>query len=442
LITAPSDFDAQGLAAEFAQIFNVGAAGAGRQFSQELRVTNSSPQALEYTAGVFYSSYAAETHFTPGCNNADPTVYCGGFFVGTFDAPPTPPYPFLYFVHSATDATNTSKSAAAFGQLTYHLNDTFALLGGMRYTHQSLNANSVDRTTAGSDTEGDLTVNNFSWLAGVQYALTPDVKSYFKVVRGYKGPQVTPSTLGTAPTVIGAEIPTMFELGIKGASLERRLNWDADIFYSRVHDYQGQSCSLNPVGALACQGQSVSQVTTKGVEFNVYGQLARGLTVNAGYIYDIAKYPSGYTGYDPNNLLGGTTDLSGQQLVGVPKSKVSLSGEYAFPLNDAVNPFVAVDTVFKSAMRLGPSADPRFVYPKNWNTGLRLGVRSPLDTWSFALFARNLGKDREPVTLFGGPAFIPPGAVPFLPNGAVQGISGWMTQQSLRQVGLTADVKF
>jgi iron complex outermembrane receptor protein len=111
-------------------------------------------------------------------------------------------------------------------------------------------------------------------------------------------------------------------------------------------------------------------------------------------------------------------------------------------LSDAIHGFVNADTVYKSAMRLGPTADPRFVYPGNWNTGLRLGVKSPTDTWSAAIFARNLGNDHEPVTLFGGPSFTPPGANPAAPFGAVNGISGWQTVNSLRQVGITLEAKF
>jgi hypothetical protein len=178
------------------------------------------------------------------------------------------------------------------------------------------------------------------------------------------------------------------------------------------------------------------------VELNLIGQIARGFSINVGYVYDVAKYPSGYAGYDPNNLVNGTTDLSNQQLVGVSKNKLSLSGDYAYTFAAAAQAFVSADTVFKSAMRLGPTADPRFVYPKNWNTGLRLGIRAPSDQWSVALFARNLGQDREPVTLFGGPSFTPPALTPVPTTGFVNGISGWTTSNSLRQVGITADVKF
>ena len=422
LITAPSDFDAQGLSSDIPQIFNVGQTGSGRQVSQELRIASSGQQKIDYVAGFFYSNYSAETGFAPG----------GGFNVGIFPFPGV----FIPFVHTATTTSTSNKSEAVFGQMTYHVTDQLGLIGGLRYTHQELAAFSSPNQL------GSLDENNVSGRVGLQYKISTDLSSYFTVVRGYKGPQVTPAAEGTPQTVIGAEIPTAFELGIKGSVLDRRLGWDSDIFYSRVHDYQGQACSLNPVGALACVGQSVPQVTTKGFELNAYGQIAPGLSITAGYIYDVAKYPGGYTGYDPNNLVGGTTDLSNQQIVGVPKNKVSLSALYDFPLAAAVHAFVNADTVYKSAMRLGPTADPRFVYPGNWNTGLRIGLKSPTDTWSAALFARNLGQDHEPVVLFGGPSFTPPGVNPAVPFGAVNGVSGWQTVNSLRQVGITLEAKF
>jgi iron complex outermembrane receptor protein len=439
IITAPSDYDAQGEAAEFVQIFNVGGYSSGRQFSQELRISSNGRQTVDYTAGLFYSSYLATTGYTP----------TGGFFVGTYDLPPTPfmppPFPFTPFEATSTSTSTTNKSEAAFGQLTYHVIDQVGLIGGLRYTHQSLtdfsSANLIPPALTPAQ-YGALTVDNWSGKLGVEYEVDKDLNSYFTVTRGYKGPQVTPAAEGTPQSVVGAEIPTAFELGIKGRALDHRLGWDGDLFYSRVHDYQGQSCAINPVGALVCIGQSVPEVITKGVELDAYGQLLPGWTVNAGYIYDVAQYPPGYTGYDPNNLAGGTTSLAGLQLVGVPKNKISLSTEYDYPLASAVEVFLAADTVYKSAMRLGPTADPRFVYPGNWNTGLRLGVRSPTDAWGIALFVRNLSADHEPVTLFGGPSFTAPGANPLEPAGYVNGVSGWQTVNSLRQVGVTLNAKF
>jgi hypothetical protein len=126
--------------------------------------------------------------------------------------------------------------------------------------------------------------------------------------------------------------------------------------------------------------------------------------------------------------------------VNVPKTKFTLSGDYNHVIGGVMG-FISLDTVYKSAIRFGPSADPRFVYPSHWTHGARLGVRSQGGSWSVALFARNLSREREPQTLFGGPQFTPPGS-PGTPNGAIAGISQILSQGQLRQVGLSFDVNF
>jgi iron complex outermembrane recepter protein len=439
-IDSPNDVDVQGVAAEFLQIFYVGETSSGRQFSQELRIASNGQQKIDYVAGLFYTSYSAATGYVPG----------GAFNVGTFDIPSTfpptgpPPYPFTPFQRQAPSTGQSNKSDAAFGQATYHLTDQFGLIGGVRYTHQDIS----DFTTQDPYTPSNVasynsaTIDNWSGRVGLQYKIAPDLTSYFTVVRGYKGPLISPALLGLPPSYIGPEIPTAFELGLKGSSLNGKLGWDGDVFYTRIKDYQGQKCQITPVGALACPDQSIPKVITKGVELNAYGQVMTGLTITAGYVYDEVQYPNGWTGYDPNSLVGGTTSLSNQQLVGVPKNKITLSSLYVFPLAPAVEGFVNADTVYKSAMLLGPTGAPGYVYPANWNTGARLGVRSPEQTWSVALFARNLSNDNEPVVLYGGPSVTLPGMNPARPTGYVNGVSGWQTAGSLRQVGISLDGRF
>jgi iron complex outermembrane recepter protein len=427
--SGPSDADFQGLNSEFAQIFAVGATTAGRQFSQELRVTSPSAQKIEYVAGLFYSDYLASTGYAAG----------GGFKIGSFFLAPF----FIPFAQDGTATETSNKSAAAFGQMTYHLTDELGLIAGARYTHQRItdhaSANPYD--PASLPVDGITSENNVSGRLGLQYKFNPDLTGYVTAVRGYKGPQVIPASQGVAAKVIAAEIPTSYELGLKGSALGGALGIDVNAFYTRVHDYQGQRCFISPVGALTCNGESIPSVTTKGVELDLFGRPVTGLSLNGGIIVDEAKYPDGWSGYDPNNLNGGTTNLGGKQLVGVPKTKFTLAGEYSRPVGN-LEAFIGADTVYKSDLRLGPSGDPRFVYPSHWNTGARLGVRSGSGSWSAALFARNLSNEHEPVTIFGGPSFTPPGADPTAPNGYVNGISGWVAPTSLRQVGLSLDAKF
>jgi iron complex outermembrane receptor protein len=215
---------------------------------------------------------------------------------------------------------------------------------------------------------------------------------------------------------------------------------DFTLFNTRDQNYQGQSCALSPVGVLACIPNTVN-VTTRGAELSLNGRPLPRLLLTAGYIYDHATYPSSYRGLDPNNLTGATLSMDGLQLVGVPKSKLTFTGNYSVPLGPvAIN--LGTDVTYKSDIRLGYSPDPRFVFPSAWTVGAHIDLRASDDHWGVGLFARNLTNSHQPLTLFGGPAFIPPGVVPFLPTGAISGVSGWVGQQSLREVGLSADLRF
>jgi iron complex outermembrane recepter protein len=287
-------------------------------------------------------------------------------------------------------------------------------------------------------------------VVGVQYKLSPQWTTYGTVTRGYKGPQTQAAGApgsGVVAELIPAEIPLAFELGIKGSVLDNRLGTDFSLFDTRVQNYQGQTCSLNATGVLVCNPNSFN-VTTRGVEIDFYGRPLDHLNLTGGYIFDQARYPAGYTGLDPDNLNGGTLPMGGLQLVGVPENKFTISGDYTIPLGP-VMAFIGSDAVYKSAIRLGYSPSPEFVFPASWNVSLRTGVRSSDNRWGLTLFARDVNNSHEPITLFGGPAFTgppPPAGLPFFfnpafPNGHISGVSGWIGAQSLREVGLSLDVK-
>jgi iron complex outermembrane receptor protein len=429
------------------QIFSNGGTSAASQFSQEFRIASPAGQKLEYVAGLFYSDYEAKSGVIPG----------GAFNVRVYlILPPTFTPTIIAPVTSGTFTQTSNKSTAAFGQMTYHVTDSLGLIAGLRYTRQSITDQASGNIYApvsptNQPTFGDLDEDNISGRLGVTYKFSPNLSSYATAVRGYKGPQVSPASQGNPQTVIAAEIPMAFEVGVKGAFLDGRLGVDANVFHTDVQDYQGQRCRINSIGALACTPETVPSVVTKGVELSVYGQPMTGLSLNGGFIYDEAKYPTGWTGYNPNDLrdpvagtMIGKTSLSDEQIVGVPETKFNLSADYTFSLG-SLQGFVGADTVHKSDLRLGPTGDSRFIYPAHWTSGARLGVRSADDTWSITLFGRNLEDEHEPITLFGGPSFTAPHAGnpdPALAMGFVNGVSGWMTPAALRQIGLSVDLKF
>jgi iron complex outermembrane receptor protein len=437
--TGPLDNDIQGQSTESTQLFAINQTGDARQFTQELRLLSAADQRLEYLAGLFYSDYVGNTD-----NGGD--VPGGGFNVEI--TLPFPPFPVIRPVPpSWTKSHTTNQSTAAFGQATWHATDALSLIAGLRFTHQKIETSGTGNllTPTPVPTFGEVSEDDTSGRLGLQYKFGPNLTSYATYTSGYKGPQVTPAAQGVPTTVLAAEKPTAYEIGLKGGMLDGRLGFDANVFYTKVKNFQGQRCRITSIGALNCPPESIPSITTQGFELGLFGAPLPGLTVNAGYIYDVAEYPDGYTGYDPNNLNGGTTDLSNEQLVNVPKNKFTLTADYSHPIG-SLNGFVSMDTVYKSAIRFGPTGDDRFIYPSHWNLGARLGLRSESGSWSVALFARNLTNEHEPITIFGGPSFTSPS--PFAPpgsaaaNGFVNGISQIFVASELRQVGLTLDWRF
>ncbi|GAB1268275.1 TonB-dependent receptor [Aurantivibrio infirmus] len=441
--SGPNSVDISGLFNDPLQIFDTDVTRDSDLFSQEIRYSSPVDGPLEYIVGGFYSKYTDESGFLPG----------GGFdvFVTIPTGPPPAPMITIHPVDEASTTNTSNKSFALFGQATYHVNDDLGLIFGLRYTDQKLsdqgsgNLNTLtdgDPLTNPEPVRGSLSETNVSGKLGVQYVVNEDISSYATLTRGYKGPQVSPAAQGQPTTVIAAEIPLAFEVGLKGSLLDGSLGFDANIFLTDVQDYQGQQCRLLPSGALGCTPESVDSVKTKGIEIGLYGQPLNGLTLNGGIIYNIAEYPSDWTGYNPDDLrdVGGVlTDLGGEQLVGVPKTKFTLSGEYAHNFN-TVEAFFSADTVYKSDMRMGPTGDDRVILDAHWNFSARIGVRAPDGQWSVSLFGRNLSEEREPATIFGGPSITPPN--PGNPTGGVHGFSGWTTAASLRQVGVSLDVNF
>jgi iron complex outermembrane receptor protein len=427
--TGPNSQDIQAVPEEIPQIWQTGALSASRQYSAELRLSSNSADRVEYTSGVYYSNYLTLGYGTPDA-----------FFHIQVPFPP-------FELGTTQPLTQTSTvSTALYGQATFHLTDALGLIAGARYTYESINdySSPLQLQPGTPDNAGAtslaVTQNNVSGKFGLLYKIDPNWTGRVTVVRGYKGPQAQAATNTSPAIVVAAEIPLSYEVGIKGVALDNRVGMDLTLFDTQDRNYQGQSCGLSPVGVLACTPNSVD-VTTRGVEIGVNGRPVSQLQLTAGYIYDNATYPSGYRGFDPNNLTGATISMAGLQLVGVPKNKLTFTGNYSIPLGIFTGN-IGTDVTYKSQMRLGYSPDPRFVYPSQWNVGAHLDLRSSDDHWGIGLFARNLTNDHQPLTIFGGPAFIPPGVVPFLPMGAISGVSGWVGQQSLREVGISADLRF
>jgi iron complex outermembrane receptor protein len=379
--------------------------------SEELRISSSGKQTIEYTAGLFVSSQVQ--------NIAPETLS-----VVIHPAPPV----YIPVANGGTGGYRvTDTSAAAFGQLTAHVADKLRLIAGGRYTKDDLHLTTyADAIPGSTDSYTALNVGKFSWKVGVQYDVAPRTMAYATVSRGFKGGQISQPS-GAAPYPILPEIPTSYEAGLKSTLFG---SWvlDTNVFYQKVQNFQAQSCSSitsGPLaGTLSCIQTNIDGVKSRGAEINLFGKVTRNLSLNTGFIWAKATYPTGFLGSDGSNL-------GGQQLAYAPEYKFTMSGEYTARLGDNLNGFLAADTIWKSRVSYEETSVQGSTFGPHWTIGGRVGVRTADDRFTVAVFARNLGNVHEPILMQSG-----------FPYGGAANIGAMYGPNGFRQVGLSLDGKF
>jgi iron complex outermembrane receptor protein len=376
--------------------------------TQELRLTSPANQALEYTLGLYYFDKSQK----------DSVIQAGqlgdlGALIALLSGLPSGT------VFGRVNRLNIDQRAyAAFGQATFHVNDQLSLIAGARYTEDKLTDVSTSLTPTTTPTIGSfgyaftplfflapvneaIKVNNFSWKLGAQYEFSRDLMAYFTATRGYKGPAVNDQGGGTIIPIVQPEIPMAYELGMKGGFLSNRVFATLALFHNKVKDFQTSvyvppSATL-PAGDFA-QGNA-PYIKSRGVDFNVTARPTDELTLVGGVLYNKATYASNFVVACKQGSPAGCTTSPVPQLVGVPKWRFLINGEYAKEVAPGLALFTQADLTYESSRFAGTTPDPMLDIGGETTLNGRLGVRDPDRRWSASIFGQNLlGTDFTRIT--------------------------------------------
>jgi iron complex outermembrane recepter protein len=409
-----------------------------KQFSQEFRLasTPAADKALDYQVGLYYLKARVYSD--------DPTYY--GADAGAWNAS-SKDYNTLIanaagrellrasldgiYQSSVTDAR--VRSVAGYGQADWHVTEQATLTAGVRETWEhktnrisqqldrpgqnlatlaAANGASAAQLAAATATRNGQVNTPFdfvdglpiddkltAWNFGPSYKLSNDILLYSSVGKGVKSGIVAwKSTTDTTPSNLESEKSLDFELGFKSLLLDRKVQFNVNLYQTKITDYQTQVSVLQSDG-----------VTNKSIWLNAPGVKARGLELEAAYqysnrlsfsangAYNLATYdgefrvarPDVDTSLPQYAGLNGTVDLNGKQLYQAPKLSFNLGVNYQAPIAGYLGR-VTLNNSYVSGTYLAVN-QAAFSWQEGYNvTNLGLGLGSLDRKYELSLIGKNI----------------------------------------------------
>lgn len=170
-------------------------------------------------------------------------------------------------------------SKAAFGQLTWHVDDKLSLTGGLRYTEDEKSLVQSSPVALARTLERKFSKVNYA--ATLQYQASPEFMVYARTASGYKAGGFNARSLndGYEP-----ESVTNYEIGAKTDLFGRRLRINTTLFYAKLDDKQLNQFTANSGGA-ASVTVNAGSAEFKGVEIEVEALPIDPLRLNASFGY-------------------------------------------------------------------------------------------------------------------------------------------------------------
>lgn len=356
------------------------------KFTEELRLSVPFGSSIDWLLGGFYTHETSSWAFD--LLAADATT---GQVVGT---------PFA-------DTISTGyREYAGFTDLTFHFTDRFDVQLGGRESHieQTYSDTTSGALFGGVTTttpEADTSANAFTYLLTPRFKWTPDLMVYARLASGYRtgGHNTDPDR--AVPRQYDPDKTQNYELGVKGAFLDRTLFIDASLYYIDWKHIQIVVADQNPGYFSFSYVANSGTADSRGLELAVESRPLEGLKI-AGSI-DVGKaalkdaLPAG------SQVHG----VAGDRLPGSTRFSGNLSVEQQFPLVHGMTGLVGA-TVSYIGERLGyfQKTSARSYYPAYAKTDFRAGLR--YQSWDINFFVNNAFERRGIVG--GGLGDFPPNA--------------------------------
>ncbi len=386
------------------------------QYSQELRLASNGSGPISYVAGLY--------GFRQRLVGRPISIYgpaAARYLIGTTTGANATPVPSNLLDGYGQDGRTDfrSLSYAAFGEVNWRIVPTVTATLGLRYTQEEKDGYYNTTVSGGPATTNAALVTarfgvlrpqsyeahdsdgSLSGRGNIAWQATENTMAYASYARGFKSGGINMSGLPLdnanrpvlATAVVRPERNETYEIGIKNTLFDRRLIFNIDGFYTKVHDFQATVVENSLTQTVQLRGylSNIPEVTVKGIEADISAILLPGLSARTSFAYSDGKYsdyPAGPCPLEGQTAATTQCSLTGRRLVSLPRFALTAGLDYTRPVGNG-EAFVHVDTASRSGFNGDPSLS-RFTYIRGYNlTNANIGYRFA-DGLEVIVWARNL----------------------------------------------------
>jgi iron complex outermembrane receptor protein len=314
---------------------------------------------------------------------------------------------------------------AVFGQATHSLTDTFRVIGGIRWTTED----KVQETSLGNGNPfmpdpfnpplqatftGELSFEEVTWKAGVEWDAGYDSLVYANVATGFKAGGFY--VAAPPDNTFAPETLTAYTIGTKNRFLDNRLQLNVEAFY---WDYSDQQITFVGAAQTATGTFASSGVTINAGEAKMYGvevEALFALTRNDLFSLNVQRLETEYeqflvplfssTPAPPPTACpfvavrpvpGGTfydTDCSGRPTLNSPDWSARFGYEHTFEFASGMDLVVGGSTLFESSRYLDITFQPESRQDSYMMSDAFVTLEGQDDKWSLTAFVNNI-EDEE-----------------------------------------------
>ncbi len=304
-------------------------------------------------------------------------------------------------LRSENDIGLKNTSAAAFGQLTWHVTDKLKVQPGLRFNYDKKDGKYIATVTNATNTAltaaqvGVLAPQNYAPefsdtnLSGdftTSYAFTPDVLTYVTFARSFKSGGINLSGLPldannqpiTAVETVKPEKVNHYEAGLKTQFFNRQVTANLSAFWTEIADYQA-TVTNSQANVIRGYLANADKVRVRGVELDFAATPTQNTYFYLNGAFTDHEYESFPDAPCPPELAGGTTanaanpasapgtpggfspafcNISGQWLPGISKVALSYGFDYTLPtqlLGRTGGAYFGFDGSYRSKFSSNPS---------------------------------------------------------------------------------------